>query len=423
MLCLTNKQARAWLEILDDPEATRILFDGGARSGKTVLVALWICNRAASFPGSRHLVARKARNAAKASLFDETFRSILRDRREFRFLESELEIRHENGSRILIEGLDDQERVDKILGREFETIFVNEATQVSAETNELVLTRLSGCMTPERKAIYDCNPKGTRHWLYRAGVMAQDSSGAPLPPSAAEKWRRLSWTPYDNPNLSPDYLASLEALSGITRRRMLLGEWCNAEGSVYGEEFDEEVHGFDNLPPGSESWELVRGIDFGFTNPFVCLFGLVDPDGCLWIIAERYVRKVIVADHARAIRATLPGRAVLWTVADHDAEDRATLEAAGIPSISARKAILPGIERVKARLRKGANGKVRLRISRSGCPELLAEFLDYSFPPSKGGERGESETPAKERDHAMDALRYMIAQLDAGEISGPSGAA
>jgi phage terminase large subunit len=414
---LTEKQAYAWLRILDAPTKRRILFDGGARCGKTVLICAWLAYQTERYPAARVLAARKHRNAAAKSLYNETFKQILTGRPEFRFYDGEMEIRNlRTGGAIYVDGLDDQERVDKVLGREFSHIFFNEASQLTWSTVTTVLSRLAQPAVPVRKAIFDCNPKGQRHWLYRAGVMGQDpETGDPL--TDADAWARLHWTPYDNPHLPADYMASLEALSGTQRRRMLGGEWCDAEGQVY-DEFDEDIHVIDEMPTGWQSWRRCRAIDFGFTNPFVCLWGAVDPDGRLYIYRERYRPRIIVADHAAAIRA-FP-EACEWTIADHDAEDRATLAAEGIETERADKRVLPGIEAVKARLRSVGDGRPRLYILRD-CRETIAEFLDYAWAPFAEG-RADKEAPIKDRDHALDALRYMVMKLDHEfDHWGPSG--
>ena len=65
---LNDKQTLAWKKILTNPQKTRILFDGGSRSGKTFLIVQYLFLRAFQYPGSRQLLARKFRAHAKTSL-------------------------------------------------------------------------------------------------------------------------------------------------------------------------------------------------------------------------------------------------------------------------------------------------------------------------------------------------------------------
>ncbi|MBR0459652.1 MAG: phage terminase large subunit [Victivallales bacterium] len=287
---------------MEDPRYRRYLFDGGARSGKTDLSLVWLASQAQRFPGARILVARRALDHARTTLWNLSLKKLLPPGCGVRYQEQTLEARFPNGSVIRVGGLDDAERVDKILGDEYLHIFINEATQISWDTLTKVLTRLSQRIPgAQRKLILDCNPKGPRHWLHQAGVQhvvpSQTGEAVPLPD--ADAWARLSWTPYDNPHLPEDTIRTLEALPGVMRRRMLLGEWCSSEGAVY-DSYDPDLHEFATLPAGSEAWPRIRAIDFGFTNPFVCLWGAVDGDGRLWIYRE--LRKPVALPDVVVVR-------------------------------------------------------------------------------------------------------------------------
>lgn len=407
---LSPKQVRGF-RILDSP-ATRILFDGGARSGKTDCIIYYLLLHLRDTPGIRILCARKFRDHAKNTTA-ESIRKMADVCQGLTYRESDMEFHAPNGGVLRVAGLDDQERVDKILGDEYGIIFVNESTQISWPTLQIVMTRLSQMVPglPERKLILDCNPKSQRHWLYRAGVLHRNPETGDLLPDA-DSWARLHWTPYDNPHLPPDYIRTLESMTGTQRRRMLAGEWCESEGAVY-DEFDEDVHVLQSMPSGWERWRKVRGIDFGYTNPFVCLWAALDGDGRLYVYREHYKRQMTCRDHAAHLHAVAKANKenYLWTVADPEAaEDRATLAQAGLPTLPAYKDIASGIARVKERLRVQGDGKPRLYVLAS-CAETIGEMYDYAWAPSKEG-RSDKEVPTKDRDHAMDTLRYIVAQLD-----------
>jgi hypothetical protein len=67
-------------------------------------------------------------------------------------------------------------------------------------------------------------------------------------------------------------------------------------------------------------------------------------------------------------------------VADHDAEDRATLEAHGIYSTPANKAVSPGIQAVQERLKRAGDGRPRLFIMRDARVELDDTLLARHVP-------------------------------------------
>jgi len=409
---LTPKQKESWA-LLENPQYRRYLFDGGARSGKTDGTIAWLVYQAQKFAGARILIARYRLDHARTTIWNLTMKKLLPPGCSgARYLEAPLECRFPNGSVIRVGGLDDAERVDKILGDEYLHIFINEATQISWETVTKVLTRLSQNIPGAiRKLILDCNPKGPRHWLHQVGVQHIEPSSdmrkaKPLDDSGA--WARMHWTPYDNPYLPEDTIRTLEALPGIMRRRMLLGEWCNNEGAVY-DGFDPDIHCFDELPEGSTSWKRIRAIDFGFTNPFCCLWGAIDGDGRLWIYRELYERGKRVDELAPRVLSAEEG--YIDTVADpEDAEARAVLESSGIYTRAANKAVIPGIQAVQMRLAKAGDGRPRLMVS-SRCSNVINEFYEYRWEEHRDG-RNDREEPRKEHDHAMDALRYMVMDVD-----------
>jgi hypothetical protein len=68
--------------------------------------------------------------------------------------------------------------------------------------------------------------------------------------------------------------------------------------------------------------------------------------------------------------------------------------------------IEPGIMAVRARLKR-ADGRIMLRIHHR-CEELIDAMLKYRYP-----ERDDATVPLKDgSDHAADALRYLVTNLD-----------
>ena len=84
--------------------------------------------------------------------------------------------------------------------------------------------------------------------------------------------------------------------------------------------------------------------------------------------------------------------------------DIAELRCAGFTVRRGTNAVRSGIAAVSARLQAGT-----LRVVEGCCPNLLAEAGLYR--------EGDGETPEKEHDHALDALRYLISRLDARRMA------
>jgi phage terminase large subunit len=211
----------------------------------------------------------------------------------------------------------------------------------------------------------------------------------------------------DNPVLSGQYIQELKSShSGVFFDRYILGKWVLAEGTVY-DEFQDTVHIVEPFDIPKE-WQRIRAIDYGYTNPFVCLWGAVDEDGRLYIYDEYYRRQRLIKDHAEEIKKREGNFTV--TVADHDAQDNAEMKSHGVYTKRASKEVVVGIQKVKARLKVQGDGRPRLYVFNT-CKNLIREFTTYRWNESREGKE-EKEEPMKIDDHTMDALRYMVMALD-----------
>ena len=236
------------------------------------------------------------------------------------------------------------------------------------------------------------------NWVYRYWVEQQNKN-----------YQIIHASTRDNIYLPEEYLQDLEAnYSGEYAKQEIDGDFVAFEGLVYSE-FSHHVHILDPFSP-PEDWQRVRGIDFGYTNPFVCLWGAIDPDGRLYIYDEHYLRRALIVTHAEAIHSREGD--FIWTVSDHDAQDNAELRAQEIYTINAKKEVIAGIQKVKARLKVQGDWKPRLFIT-SNCVNTIKEAGMYRWAESKSG-RNDKEEPIKESDHCMDPIRYMVMQLDPG---------
>lgn len=231
---LTPKQAEQ--RDLAASNARHILAFGGSRSGKTFGFCRCIAIRALMANASRHLIARLHNIDVRQSVLMDTWPTMMR--LCFPGLEGEINrsdqvFKFPNGAEVWFGGLDDKERVEKILGKEYATIYVNEASQVSFETITTLRTRLAQKVRkagprPQYlplKAYYDLNPVGRRHWSYREFVEG-------VRPETGEKHRLfksayLQMNPTDNPNLPPEYLEELQNLPERARTRFLEGNYLS----------------------------------------------------------------------------------------------------------------------------------------------------------------------------------------------------
>jgi phage terminase large subunit-like protein len=255
---LTPKQAEAQ-EVLNGP-ATHVMLAGGSRSGKTFQIVRKIVQRALKAPGSRHAILRFRLGHVKQSVMMDTFPTVMAkcfpgvpydlNRSDLMFATMP------GGAEIWFGGLDDKQRVEKILGNEYASIFLNECSQIAYDSRNMAVTRLAQKVIdratgkPLRlKMYYDENPPDKGHWTYRMFKLFQD------PESRQELDRQdfafFQINPGDNQaNLSETYIKTLEALPERLRKRFLYGEFRDAApNALFREEWFERWRNLDDELP------------------------------------------------------------------------------------------------------------------------------------------------------------------------------
>lgn len=238
---LTPRQ-RAANRLLAGP-ARNIMLRGGSRSGKTFLLVRALIQRAMNAPGSRHAIFRFRFNHAKTSVWSDTLPKVLQlcfPGLRVRFDKTDFYVELPNKSQIWIAGLDDKDRVEKILGQEYATLYFNESSQIPWGSVETAMSRLAQKCTlaPEiaaatgreflaLKAYFDCNPPSKLHWSYhmfRAKLKPGTKEALPNPDDYVE----MLVNPADNAdNLPAEYFEVLASMSAAKRLRFEAGEWAS----------------------------------------------------------------------------------------------------------------------------------------------------------------------------------------------------
>jgi phage terminase large subunit-like protein len=221
--------------------ASKFLLYGGSRSGKSFIIVFAMIIIACKFPGSRHLICRFRFNHVKNSIWLDTLKKVLKvcfPLLKPHWNNQDYYITLPNGSEIWIGGLDDKDRSEKILGMEFLTIFVNEASQISYEAYTTLLTRLAQKIEGARNFLFiDENPPSKKHWTYKVFVEnVEPESNVSL--SHVDQYGYLKMNPADNlDNISEEYLALLNSLPERKKKRFLRGEFGDDnEGALWTDE-------------------------------------------------------------------------------------------------------------------------------------------------------------------------------------------
>ena len=214
---------------------------GGSRSGKTFLLTRNVCMRALKAPNSRHVILRFRFNAVKASVVMDTFPKVMKlafPGINYTLSKTDWFVEFENGSQIWFGGLDDKERAEKILGMEFATIYLNEASQIPKNSRDIAVTRLAqqvmqviqgveGVLLKPRM-LYDCNPPSKAHWTYRLFIEKRDPDTKKALTNP-DDYAFFKINPFDNAeNISASYLETLQGLSARLQKRFVRGEFAEA---------------------------------------------------------------------------------------------------------------------------------------------------------------------------------------------------
>lgn len=184
-----------------------------------------------------------------------------------------------------------------------------------------------------------------------------------------------------------------------------------SRGDAVYAEFDRAAHVVEAEP---EAALRVAGMDFGFRSPTAILWAVVTPEGVLVIVRERVVACRVLDEH---IAALLESPRPAWVGVDPAGLQRSeqtgiscvhALRSAGLVVRARSSPIHLGIDLVRARLRPADGGPPRLLVH-ARCRHLIEALETYHYDQS----RPESLVPVKDGpDHAADALRYLVLNLD-----------
>ena len=336
---------------------------------------------------------------------------------------------HINGGRMILGGMN---RPGRILGTAKNFVLYSQADQSTQEEIQTIKTRL-GAMPNWRDAngdvrselVYDANPTRKNHHLMRK--------------MEAGEIRKLQFTFMDNPlffrksrwsRVGKSYVEDLDReLEGVYHDWYFKGIAADPEGAVF--DLGAE-HVIDELPNDLDDYLWYNAMDFGMTEPNVCLWiGEHARTGDV-IVAKEYRHSgediIEFGNTVRDVRRNSDWR-ILRTVIDND-ENRQSLllKHCGITSEMARKgagSIQDGINLIQQALKRtteGRNGGLRLykglregfkpdaKLVRNHKPlHTITEMenLQYRAEHEKTGSP-QDDLPVGRDKHGIDALRYWF---------------
>jgi PBSX family phage terminase large subunit len=364
--------------------------EGSVRSGKSFSLLLRFLEELKSGPDGQYVIAGKSERTVIHNIIEplqEITGGIIRYNRglgEFKLF----------GRKVYVVGANDERAEGKIRGSTFAGALVDEISIIPETFFRMLLSRLS---VPSSKLFGSTNPDSPYHWL-KTDFLDRTSELD----ISVHKFRLT-----DNPSLEASYVKNLTAeYQGLWHKRFILGEWVLAEGAIY-DMFDETYHTIAN--PKTYAKYYVCGVDYGTANTFAAvLVGFNDdvrPN--LWVEKEFYwdAKKMgcqktdaeYAFDLVREFGCYSPR---LYYIDPSAASFETEMKRQKQPVKQAKNDVLDGIRYVSSLFSMGD-----LAICK-GCTNLLREIEGYVWDP-KSVKLGEDK-PLKQKDHALDALRYAI---------------
>ena len=390
-----QKQALYWWHPGSGKEHYRIMLaDGAIRSGKTVAMILSFLRWSqASFQDQDFILAGVTTGALIRNVLSPLFQMLetLALPYEYRRTAGLVRI---GSNRYHLFGADKDNAQDKLQGMTAAGAFADEAALFPRSFVDQMIGR---CSVAGSRIFLNCNPNGAFNYMKTDFIDRAEEIGM----------YRLHFTMEDNLTLSPAIRESYaRSFQGVFYRQYILGEWVSAEGAVY-PMWDEKENTYEETDPGMyRGMRRFCAIDYGTTNP--CVFLDVRDDGHTFFIAGEYYwdsaarrRQKTDAEYADDLFAFLDGDLETLIIVDPSAASfKAELRNRGFRIQDAVNDVREGISTTATLI-----GNRQVKAERNRCPALQREIQSYVWD-EKARLRGE-ERPLKERDHAMDALRYL----------------
>jgi len=391
----------------NEGSAKYILFGGAKAGGKTTAAFCQLIEDCQRFPGLKCLFIRRVQKSAHESFLDlvaHTTKYIPHSIKNNQLI-------FPNGSFILYGGCRSSAELLNYQGLEYDVFGIEELTQFEYEPFKILEGSLrTGRTDGWRPRMYlTTNPGEIGHaWVKKMFIdpyRAKDQCETLFIPSLAA----------DNPHINADYHKYLDSLTGNQRLMWRDGVWDLQAGRAF-PTFGES-HIIDKYEP-NENDILYRGIDYGITDPYCCIWIAYNPImGRVTIYREDYGSGYPAGTQADRILSLTPaGERIAITYADPAMWGKTSTEETitSVATIYQDRGLI---------ITKGDNSHVNgkrkvdnlLNIKPDGLPGLLIvkdceHIIDQLFNLTYDDKRPDDIRPGQ-IEHAYDAFRYSISSV------------
>ena len=374
-----------------------LICEGAIRTGKTMVMAVAFFEWAMrEFEGQNFIIMGKTVGSAWHNVVDPyTMTTWCKRKYKVTLSKSDGSFTLTKGSksnRFRVFGAKDESSYMLIQGFTAAGCFVDEA----AICNESAVNQaLARCSVEGSRYWFNCNPSFPRHWFKTKWV---DRAGEH---NALHIHFRLE----DNPSLSKSTVERYERqYTGVFYDRYIRGLWVQAEGIIYGN-YQTALEPTYSGPV--KDYEL--SIDYGTMNAFAAQKWVLDNEDVWHCVGEYHysgretgtqkTNAAYLRDLVRFTEDAPKGQDVTVYIDPSAASMIAELRNCSERSfrvIPAINDVVDGIADTATCLELGL-----IKVS-DACRETIKEFESYVWDDKA------SDTPVKENDHHMDAIRYFV---------------
>ena len=261
------------VDFITDPRRLKALFST-RRAAKSYTGGMYMVKEALEHDAVNCLYLGLTRQSAKAIIWKDVLKDInKRHSVGMEFNGTELTATMPNGSIIYVSGVDaDEDEKEKLLGRKYKLVFLDEAASYSIDLRELVYGILKPATVDQGGSICLAGTSGnlTKGLFY--DVTTNSEPG----------WSLHSWSAHDNPFIAKQWQEELDDIKANRPlfmetplfKQWYLNQWViDDDALVY--RFSASRNEFSNLPIiTTGEWEYVLGVDLGY-----------DPDPSAFVVA------------------------------------------------------------------------------------------------------------------------------------------
>lgn len=238
----------------------------------------------------------------------------------------------------------------------------------------------------------------------------------------------------DNPYLPEGAIdIVLEGMSDEEKQARKYGKFMAASGLIY-PEFHPGIHCIEPFDPGGIVHPVVTAMDHGLRNPTAWLWSYVDNEGRIVVFHEHYETEKTIVNHATDVRIYEGlhrlGPKISYRIGDPSIANRVAVGNGGsIQSEYADNDVFIGLGNNDVTY--GINRTRRMFQSQGilitrDCVNLIREIHGYRWDTYANSRAASTkqpkDTPRKYKDHAVDALRYLVCSRPEMEYRGLAGA-